>query len=160
MRPRQLGVSSSEQLWGVQVSSCTIIARRVELREMLADVVIPLMGDRICAPRWKDFQDKHHVVENLRGSNFVSWIQNLPQHLQHQDELIDAFYHTKFDRATQNSVIACPPSVFRCFRMPCSNDHSWTNIHRDSDTSNCFAYMTNQCLETDDNKCRGPTEGP
>jgi hypothetical protein len=88
---------------------------------MLADVVIPHMEDRICAPQWKDLQEKHQIVENLREPNFVSWIQNIPQHLQNLltiilSEFFDAFYHTGFDRATQNFVIACPQPIMKFAR--------------------------------------------
>lgn len=46
IKPRQLSISLFEQFWGVHVSLCTGIARRVELREILADMVVSLMETR------------------------------------------------------------------------------------------------------------------
>ncbi|KAI0901984.1 hypothetical protein F4806DRAFT_445259 [Annulohypoxylon nitens] len=52
-------------------------------------------------------------------------------------------------------VVACfwEQDIFRCFKIPCENDHAWANVLADSKDCATFAYMSTRCLETKKIRC-------
>ncbi|GIJ83106.1 hypothetical protein Asppvi_001624 [Aspergillus pseudoviridinutans] len=95
-----------EDLWGLQVSFCTSVARRVTLREMVADL-LPTFASAIYNNEqqklWEDLKLNHNIMESLKGSDLPSWFRSLsPQLYGYTLSLIrkvfNVLQHTGIDR--------------------------------------------------------------
>jgi hypothetical protein len=150
--------------FGIQVSVCTGIARRVQLRDLLADVLPAYVLGLVTKPRlWTSLRDEFHIIEALRGSGLKDWLGSLNHdHQQAFENLVTAvlflLQDTGVDRKGQNFVIACiqPDIPFQCFKVPCRKESYWARMLADSEDTATFAYITTQCLVTAQVKCRGP----
>jgi hypothetical protein len=153
-----------ESPFGVQVSICTGIARRVRLRELLADVLPAYVTALVTKPSlWESLDEKFHIIDALRGSNLSDWLAQLDHdHQRTFESLVLAtlllLQGTGVDRKGQNFVIACtqPNLPLQCFKVPCTQESYWARMLADSEEIATFAYITTKCLETVDVKCRGP----
>lgn len=153
-----------ESPFGVQVSLCTGIARRVRLRELLADVLPAYISALVTKPPlWKALNEDFHVLRALRGSNLNDWLIQLDHdHQRTFENLVLAvlllLQGTGVDRKGQNFVIACtqPNLPFQCFKVPCTQESYWARMLADSEEIATFAYITTKCLETTQVQCRGP----
>ncbi|MCJ1399545.1 hypothetical protein MMC11_002747 [Xylographa trunciseda] len=153
-----------DSLWGLQVSLCTGVARRVLIREMLADVMVAYVENRLpVPPLWKDLLNDHAILRHFREPNLTTWFQKLPPELQTLvvhivRYILGILGDTGYDRQNDELVIAWPfpEDPFRCFRIPCRNDlHLWTKALADSEDCATFAYITPKCLEdTNGQSCR------
>ncbi|RYP91173.1 hypothetical protein DL770_002702 [Monosporascus sp. CRB-9-2] len=153
-----------ESLFAVQVSVCTGIARRVRIRDLLADVLAAYVAGLVTKPPlWKSLQDDFNILVALRTYDLKLWLEKLSH--SHQiafESLVFAILHllrdTGIDRNGQNFVIACiqPDFPFHCFKVPCKSENYWTRMLADSEDTATFAYITTQCLETSCKKCSGP----
>ncbi|KAK3365018.1 hypothetical protein B0T24DRAFT_598336 [Lasiosphaeria ovina] len=147
---RSLYVSDLEGPFGVQISVCTGIARRVRLRDLLADVLPKTLVE--------DFD----LLGILREGDLRAWLENLEHALQKAFEslaiaVLFLLQDTGMDRKGQDLIIGCiqPDLPFQCFRIPCRRENYWARMIADSEDIATFAYMTTRCLETDKVKCRG-----
>jgi hypothetical protein len=153
-----------ESPFGVQVSLCTGIARRVRLRELLADVLPAYISALVTKPPlWKSLDEDFHILDALRASNLNDWLTQLDHgHQRTFENLVLAILHllqgTGVDRKGQNFVIACtrPNLPFQCFKVPCTQESYWARMLTDSEEIATFAYITTKCLETAQVRCRGP----
>jgi hypothetical protein len=153
-----------ESLWGLQVSLCTGLARRVLVREMLADVMAAYVENRLPVPTlWKDLLNDHKILDHFREPNLETWFQTLSPELQTLVVQIIRYIlgilgDTGYNRQNDELVIALPfrEDPFRCFRIPCKNDqHLWTRALADSEVCATYAYITPNCLEeTNEQKCQ------
>ena len=163
----QLGtidLSFLESFWGLQISLCTGVARRVRVREMVADVMVAYVEQRLpIPPEWNELLQVHRVLENfhLARDEFESWIKGLPTTMQTlvvniSRYILSILRSTGFYQQTNEFVIAWPQSAdpFRCFRIKCAGKQLWTRALADSRDCATFAYITPKCLETDEFKCR------
>ncbi|KAF4485634.1 ankyrin 3 [Fusarium agapanthi] len=67
---RSLSIADLEEPFAVQVSFCTGIARRVRLRELLADILPDYVADLATQPcQWKRLQDRE-ICKILRDTDF------------------------------------------------------------------------------------------
>lgn len=152
-------------LWGLQVSFCTGVTRRVPLRMLVAEL-LPYFAKLL--PRgwevWKELHDRHDVISGFRTDNVQGCLETLPPDLYaHVLQLIArilvALQPTGIDNERKFLRVAwlydCPP--FRCFRIPCHDkSSSWVRVLADSEDCATFAYIsTSCCLETPTIKCRG-----
>jgi hypothetical protein len=153
-----------ESLWGLQVSLCTGIARRVSVREMLADVMVAYVEKRLPVPAlWNDLLYRHNILDHFRGPHLETWFRTLSPELQTLVAHVVRYVlgilgDTGYDGRRDELVIAWPFSKdpFRCFRVPCKIDqHLWARALADSDVCATFAYITPDCLETNEQSCRG-----
>jgi hypothetical protein len=148
--------------WGLQVSLCTGVARRVRIREMLADVMaIYIKQHLFINPLWDDLLHVHDILHALREPDLGRWINNLSPDLQELVAktvryVLDVLRCTGFDESHEEFVIAWPldEDPFLCFRIHCQDDNLWTRALADSTDCATFAYVTPRCLETSDYKCR------
>lgn len=156
-------IADLESLFGVQVSVCTGIARRVRLRDLLADVLPAYIAGLVAKPPlWKALVNDYGILLALRELDLKTWLDKLSHEHQMAFEclvfaILLLLRDTGIDRNAQNFIIAClqPDLPLRCFKVPCKKENYWARMLADSDDVATFAYITTQCLETDRIKCRG-----
>jgi hypothetical protein len=161
---RAVYTSDLESHFGVQVSFCTGIARRVRLCELLADILPAYITALVAQhPLWKSLNEELHIIDALRGPNLTRWLDELDhEHQKTFESLVMAvlllLQGTGIDRKGQNFIIASaqPNLPFQCFKVPTSRESYWARILADSEETATFAYITTTCLETDQVVCRGP----
>ncbi|CAG7554293.1 unnamed protein product [Fusarium equiseti] len=70
-----------DELWGVQMSLCTAVARRVRLHDMVADF-LPVFARRLTSGDecrlWKDLESRRFITEKFRSGKLLDWVQELP----------------------------------------------------------------------------------
>ncbi|KAH7144701.1 hypothetical protein DER46DRAFT_616386 [Fusarium sp. MPI-SDFR-AT-0072] len=162
---RSLSIADLEGPFAVQVSFCTGIARRVRLRELLADILPAYVADLATTPcYWQRLQDCD-ILGILRDDNFRTHYQKLDHDLQAEFEtlaiaVLFLLQDTGVDRKGENFVIGCfPPRVaIQCFKIPIEKESFWARILADSEDVATFAYVATRCFETDLVRCRGPNE--
>ena len=154
--PETIDLPFLESLWGLQVSLCTGVARRVPVREMLADVMKVYVEKRLPVPTlWNDLSNKHKIVDSLRGPHMETWFGKLSTEFQTLvvrivRDILSILGDTGYNGQRDELVIACPlpEDPFRCFRIPCEKyQHLWTRALADSETCATFAYITPECWD-------------
>ena len=154
--PETIYLPFLESLSGLQVSLCTGVARRVPVREMLADVMKAYIEKRLPIPiLWNDLLNNHKIVHTFQGPHMETWFQKLSAELQTLvvrivRYILSILGDTGYNEQTDELVIACPfpEDPFRCFRISCEKDqHLWTRALADSETCATFAYITPKCWE-------------
>ncbi|KAI1171258.1 hypothetical protein F4777DRAFT_65589 [Nemania sp. FL0916] len=152
-----------EGYFGIQVSVCTGIARRVRLRDLLSDI-LPAYVDALIAkpPGWKSLLEDFNILQALKEGDLSVWLDSLEYSLQSTFEslvvaILFLLQDTGVDRTGENFIIGCiqPKIPFQCFNIPCRRENYWTRMAADSEDIATFAYVTTQCLETDVVKCQG-----
>ncbi|KAI1043800.1 hypothetical protein LB505_014260 [Fusarium chuoi] len=162
---RSLSIADLEGSFAVQVSFCTGIARRVQLRELLADVLPLYVSDLATQPcNWKKLQNCN-ICGILRDTDFKTRYQKLDRELQAEFEtlaisILFLLQDTGVDRKGENFVVGCipPGSAIQCFKIPIEKESFWARILADSEDVATFAYVAPRCFETDLRRCRGPKE--
>jgi hypothetical protein len=154
-----------QSTWGLQVSFCTSIARRVPLRELLADVMPAFVESLFPIPTlWGSLVKEYNILDAFQGNNLQEWLGKLPPNHQMLVTIIiryvlSVLQHTGIDKKGDYFVIAWiqKNKPFQCFKVGCEKESYWARILADSVDCATFAYVTSKCLETDGFKCRGPT---
>ncbi|KAL1393842.1 hypothetical protein HDK64DRAFT_249698 [Phyllosticta capitalensis] len=158
-----LTTSFLESHWGLQVSFCTGIARRVRMRELLADLVGVHIHNQLRVPlEWSQLEEEN-VIEALRTEpDLQVWLGKRSEEQQACLEkvirqILERLGPTGID-CTGNLTIAWmrPNREPRCLRIPCERESSWAKILADSVDCATYAYFTSKCLETDKIQCQGP----
>ena len=161
--PETIYLPFLESLLGLQVSLCTGVARRVPVREMLADVMDAYVAKRLpVSTLWNDLLDNHKIVDNFQGPHMETWFHNLSTELQTLvvrivRYILSILGDTGYNEQRDELVIACPfpEDPFRCFRIPCKDQQLWTKALADSETCATFAYITPKCWdEPNGQKCQ------
>ncbi|KAF8864499.1 hypothetical protein BDZ45DRAFT_757234 [Acephala macrosclerotiorum] len=160
---QSISTADPDSEFGIQVSVRTGIARRVQLRHLLADVLPAYVSGLITKPRLRtSLQDEFHIIEVLRGFVLKDWLRSLDYHHQQTFESLVAavlglLQDTGVDREGQNFIIACIQSdlPFQCFKAPWRKESYWALMLADSEDIATFAYIATQCLEATQVKCRG-----
>ncbi|KAI0528315.1 hypothetical protein F5B22DRAFT_30833 [Xylaria bambusicola] len=156
-------IADLEGYFGIQVSVCTGIARRVRLRDLLADVLPAYVGALVAKPPgWKSLMEDFNILQALKESNLSTWLESLDSNLQKTFEslvlaILFLLQDTGVDRKGENFTVGCiqPDIPFQCFNIPCRSQNYWARMVADSEDIATFAYVTTQCLETDVVKCQG-----
>ncbi|KAF5639680.1 ankyrin 3 [Fusarium sp. NRRL 52700] len=162
---RSLSIADLEGLFAVQVSFCTGIARRVRLRELLADMLPAYVADLATKPcLWERLQSCD-ILGILRHEDFTAHYKKLDHELQVEFEtlaiaVLFLLQDTGVDRKGESFVIGYIPqgSGVLCFKVPIERESFWARILADSQDVATFAYVATKCFETDLVKCRGPNE--
>ncbi|CZR32672.1 uncharacterized protein FPRO_01972 [Fusarium proliferatum ET1] len=162
---RYLAIADLEAPFAVQVSFCTGIARRVPLRELLADVLPVYVADLATQPCYWNKLQESDICKMLRDTDFRTRYQKLDRELQAEFETLAiatlfVLQDTGVDRKGENFVVGCIPRGLgaQCFKIPIEKESFWARILADSEDVATFAYMATSCFETDLVKCRGPNE--
>ncbi|KAL1393538.1 hypothetical protein HDK64DRAFT_7797 [Phyllosticta capitalensis] len=152
-----------EHFWGLQISFCTGIAKRVRIRELLADTIPAYLNIQLIKPPvWQELE-RDNVIEVLRGDmDFQEWFSRRPQEQQIFLErvmrcVLELLQHTGIDDVERTKALSValilPGQEFHCSRIPCIGDNFWTKILTDSEDCATFAYFTSKCLETEHHRC-------
>ena len=162
--PETIYLPFLESLLGLQVSLCTGVARRVPIREMLADVMKAYVEKRLPVPTlWNDLLNTHKIVDTFQGPHMETWFQKLSTELQTLvvrivRYILSILGDTGYNEQRGELVIACPfpEDPFCCFRIPCEKyQQLWTRALADSETCATFAYITPKCWdEPNGRKCQ------
>ncbi|KAI1448208.1 hypothetical protein F5Y02DRAFT_300618 [Annulohypoxylon stygium] len=156
-----------EEPWGLEISYCTGVSRRVPLREVVADLLDIFLSvynttkaDREVWAKLKNLG----IIEALREPNFNNFICLLDFYFNAEMKVQDTI--TQMIRIILGTleptgihkgklVVACfwRQEIFRCFEIPCENDHAWANVLADSKDCATFAYISTRCLETKKIQC-------
>ena len=162
---REIYINDLESIFGVQVSICTGIARRVRLRDLLADLLPNYTSGLVARPPlWNDLHGKFDIIKALRISDIKTWLESLDHACRVEFErLVFTMLHllrdTGVDRKGEKLVVACMQSgpPFQCIKYPCKKENYWARMLIDSEENATFAYVTTQCLETATIKCCEPS---
>jgi hypothetical protein len=148
-----------EAFYGLEVSLCTGIARRVRLRLLLA-AVLPAYVDAYHPgpPEWETLGK--NLVEALKTTHFRSWLTQLP--MGHERTVIltlgSLLTHLKNTGVTSEGTLdvawICPRQVQKCFRLRCNNESGWARILADTEHCATFACVTTSCFEAGSTVCR------
>ena len=161
-RPDEELVQYMNEYWGIQVSYCTGVARRVLLRTTVADLLRSFLNSF-----------EHYILcfeaqlrnNSLRLKDIQRWIKNLPQKPRQQilnviRTILDTLKPTGLDTTRRYLCIAWPfeGDTTRCLKVPLEGQSSWAKILADSHDTATFAYITMDCLETQQVKCKAGRE--
>ena len=156
-----------EDSWGVQVSFCTGVARRVPMRTLLADVLpIFAQADALTKSYWEDLERNDNIVGRLRLPKFIEFVGQLHEDLRRYligkiRGTLDVLRHTGIDKDQNHFTVAWPygNDVQRGIRIACEKESYWTRMLADTLDCATFAYISLQCLESRQYKCSGTTPG-
>jgi hypothetical protein len=151
--------------WGLQISLCTGVARRVPLRALIEEPLFPFI-DRCRIEGWKELKiraqsafkeevDFQQWVDSL-NDNDTECMQSIFTHL------LDIFKLTGFDRNGEYLSVLWPGNSdpHFCVNVRCNKDQLWCKMLKDSEWCATFAVVTSLCLETPKHKCRKMAEAP
>ncbi|KAJ8604140.1 hypothetical protein MRB53_041938 [Persea americana] len=146
--------------YGLQVSLCTHIARRVPLRVLLADVLPAYMASHVFeSVGWS--RQSGLLVEALRTSNFEGLsTENCirDNHVQIHELLSRILSDLRATGIGRDGSfrIGIPCRMPQCLKLECTNKNLWARILEDTE-HDCatFAYVTTQCLQHDRIRCSG-----
>lgn len=143
------------KVWGIQLSICTGVLRRVPLQQLIATCVESYMAGRLPPlPEWATLREKLRMVDALSKPGLGSWFRNLPLNYQTPasmiiKEVLNKLQHTGVDEHDNLRVgWADPNDGFQCLTIPCRRPNSWARMLIDSTEVATFACVTNLCLET------------
>jgi len=168
---RNLNWPELEKPMGLQISSCTGLARRVPLCVVLADSLIHTIESKMSYnTRWAELVNDHEMMRALYASSLQSWSDALPDHLKDlaRDILCDqvvALAKTGINSRSgvKHMMVAWPSKESPDACIPIDLGHEanlWAKILLDSPTSATFACITNACLEGSGFRCpQTPTLG-
>lgn len=152
-----------DQNWGLQISLCTGVARRVSLCELVADL-LPVFIDPLYPEEWHELKDNHNVEEALTRCDVVDWICKLPEIPKNLRKtflillrnILDHLRHTGLNQQKTHATVAWPAKkdIARGVKIPCEHA-KWAQLVTDTRDCATFAYVTKKCLQTQNVKCQG-----
>ncbi|KAF8860775.1 hypothetical protein BDZ45DRAFT_724295 [Acephala macrosclerotiorum] len=153
---------------GLQISFCTGVARRVALRELLADVMVDFVESKVSKPpHWEELKSAHSIVQNFRAGNLGQWFDSLTPEQRESAihivrSMLEVLKDTGIGKNDEELVIAWVrrESPYSCLRLRCEKTSLWARILADSEDCATFACITPLCLEIEKHKCRGLTIAP
>ncbi|KFY16125.1 hypothetical protein V492_01542 [Pseudogymnoascus sp. VKM F-4246] len=166
----ELPFNELDRPWGLQVSACTGVARRVPLRLLLADTM-PTFARNLALPSGWTTLRQRGIIQALEqgGQVLKQWYDELCKLPNVQDlqilttrlikYILLVLRDTGIDRDHKTFIIACPQGyttgqpISMYLPVPCENASLWAKILRDSENCATFACMTNLCLESEEHKC-------
>lgn len=158
-RDRDL-ISLFNDPFGLQVSFCTGVSRRVTLGEMVADLMPIFARSTLRADVWRALQ-LQDVVQRCRSGSAGDFVDDLDADLKQAVLgqvrcIFDELAKTGVDPSGKFMIVAWPQpeNQTRCFWVPCERRSAWTKILADTHDCATFAYITARCLETDAHLCQ------
>ncbi|KAK4892290.1 hypothetical protein LTR27_009124 [Elasticomyces elasticus] len=153
--------------YGLQVSFCSGVARRVRMRDLLAEM-LPVYFQRNLVPirSWPRLQDHYHITEVLARGDIRDCLR-----LMYADDpvcfqdfwslafgLTRLLKETGLDLSNDTFTVAIIPSAadepLRRVSFDAGRFHYWTRALRDTDTCATIAYFTLSCLQVGGRGCR------
>jgi hypothetical protein len=142
------------QPWGLLVSVCTGVAQRVALREVIAEVMSPIVDAWLDKPAGWDtlLSTDGGLLEALKKPTFRDWVKRLDPDAQHAlnsfvNQILRKICWTGIN-ATGKLVVACPQfgDSGSCIHLPLKTSRALTWILKDTERSATFACLTNTCF--------------
>lgn len=148
--------------WGLLLSLCTGVAWRVAIREVVAEVMLPIMD------AWMDKPVEGQallsigdgLLKELKKPNFRAWVdalQNSEQHaLRHYSRhVLGQICWTGVNDAA-DLVVSCPAfdNSDGCIHVPMKESRALACILKDTERSATFACLTNTCFCVEPYVCR------
>lgn len=173
VKDAQLGIQEEMHLlqflecsWGLQVSLCTGVARRVPLRELVADLLPVFAKADGRENELKKWINDHDALANfVCARKFREWMCNLRNDaevayvglIRYTREVLNVLKSTGVDRRSKSLLVAWPHEndLRRGVRIPCEEQSYWARILADSHQCATYAYITSKCLESNGVSCRG-----
>lgn len=166
-----LPLTELDRPWGILVSACTGVSRRVPLRVLIADVLPAFASNLASTPNGLSALQPG-IVEALKQSSrhLKEWHDGLSS--QADAESLQSFCRrllrhillvlrdTGIDHDHKTFRIACPQGhndgapITMCLPVPCEKACLWAQILADTEHCATFACMTTQCLESQEHKCQ------
>ncbi|KAH7231110.1 hypothetical protein BKA59DRAFT_488822 [Fusarium tricinctum] len=159
---REGNLSLFEEPWGVQVSLCTGVTRRVPLRSLIEEPLFRYI-DNLNVDGWEALKTRA-TSASRRDHGFTEWAQKL-----NKDEkrcmqtifgkLLNLLKDTGFDESGRYFSILWPQDSDArfCVKIRPEEDQLWCSMLKDSEWCATFAVATSLCLETPEHKCRKTT---
>ena len=145
--------------WGLQISLCTGVAKRVSLRKLIEDSMFAHV-ETFRYENWLKLLPDARAA--FQGSiNLKTWMEGLSD-----DEkicliaivtyILDLLKHTGVDRKGEYLSVLWPDASSSSYgvKIQCNDKHSWPRILQDSESCATFAAVTSTCLETHNHACR------
>ncbi|KAJ5517056.1 hypothetical protein N7527_008616 [Penicillium freii] len=155
--PPQVLIQYMDSYWGVQVSYCTGVAKRVRLRKLVADL-LPHFTPR--SPFDSGDLEAKLKDETLRPKDLQVWLSGLSPDLRLGIltiicDILDTLRHTGLDSTDTYFCVAWPfeGNVTQCLKIPLEHNSSWARFLADSHDCATFAYITMDCFETTEFRC-------
>ncbi|KAG2415055.1 hypothetical protein HFD88_006245 [Aspergillus terreus] len=146
-----------DRLWGVQISYCTRVAKRVRLRTLVADLLPAFSLGRISDSTLKAISLLRD--EALTPIELAERLKTICDNSIYTmvGKILRTLEHTGVDRTGRFFCIAWPymGQTASCLNIALEGPSSWAKCLADSHCSATFAYMTMKCLETDSVRCSG-----
>ena len=155
-----------EATFGLQVSFCTRVARRVRIKQLVADL-LPTLIRRQTEPieGWEKLRDNYRLISILRAPNTIDELQKIATTDRASFDLAFLLINWVL-KELECSGLSRTGKTFKVAWFPIDRNEGpkvigidteqnnyWTKILRDSTDCATFAYMTFDCLETTDHKC-------
>lgn len=149
--------------WGLLVSLCTGVAQRVALREVVAEVILPMMdawmGKTV---EWQALiSTGDGLLMELKKPTFRAWVSTLKNNEQHALDRIVGHVLRKICWTGINDsaklVVSCTTfdDSDGCVHIPMKDRRAFACILTDTERSATFACLTNMCFEVHPPICQG-----
>jgi hypothetical protein len=152
-------------LWGLQISLCTGVARRVPLRALIQEPLLSFI-DRLRVEAWEALKPQARLAfqGEIDFDNWIDTLSNAEASCIHFvfEKMLELLKDTGIDRNDKNLSVLWPHSAdpYSCVKL-CYDEHRlWFKMLKDSEWSATFAVATSLCLETSDHVCRRTVEAP
>jgi hypothetical protein len=148
------------QPWGLQVSVCTGVARRVPLKDLIEEPMFSYI-DGLCMADWHSIKDDVQMAFKADSSDFLSWTGSL-QGAQKECLIkvvtffLELLKDTGLHREGQHLRILWPheTSLFYAISLKCDKSNLWARVLKDTPSCATFAVVTGTCLEAPSHKCK------
>ena len=152
-----------ERPYGIQISECTGLVKRVPLRIVLADTLSPFVESQRPLPsRWVELKDVHDILQALQASTFKSWYDSLPDK-ELRASVFDilsrqmvALRPTGVDNEKKYLVVAwwSVTTLGACVWLDLHHRANvWARILEDDFDTATFAYVAQECLQSPRQRC-------
>lgn len=163
----EMNYQELEKPWGLQVSLCTGVARRVPLRLLLADIMPTFAYGLAIKSIWTELSAQG-IIAAFKGTHLQQWLSDLDNHPRDLRIMVNRLVRyilyklrdTGIDHTRKVFVVASPEDdkplspISMCLKIPCEKTTLWAKILEDSGNCATFACMTSTCLETAEHRCR------
>lgn len=147
--------------WGLQVSLCTGVARRVPLKTLIEEPMFAFI-DGLPLEDWDAIRLDVRSAFNGTIDHYMEWTTGLAG--GQRDCLIrvitiflEALKDTGVDREGSELRMLWPHalSLSHAISLKCSKSNLWARVLKDSPSCATFAAVTSKCLEAPDHGCKG-----
>ncbi|KAG9514611.1 hypothetical protein KCV07_g7967, partial [Aureobasidium melanogenum] len=139
---------------GLLVSLCTGVAQRVPLREVVAEVMLPMMDARMDKiAKWKSLSlTGEGVMKEMKKPTFRAWFDGLND--KQQRTLYQSIRYVLRQicwtgvNSASDLVVSCPmlDNANACVHVSMEDSRALRSILKDTERSATFACLTNTCF--------------